>query len=80
MKVTYENGPKFIDDWNSMIQAVADFSEKWELPAPEMVFHPRVHVTMNYVAEPHIILGTLIYAGVKVRFGRFDLATVLREG
>jgi hypothetical protein len=71
-------GEEFIDDWNSMIAHVAQFSDKWNLPKAEMIFHPCVHTTMNAVAQERI-LGTLIHKGVKVRFGRFEQSTVLRE-
>lgn len=74
-----ENGPEFIDDWNRMISAVAEFSEKWQLLPPDMVFNPRVHFVMNALAQ-RPILGTLIHAGVRVRFGTFVQRTVLREG
>lgn len=69
---------EFIADWNRMVATVAEFSAKWDLPKPEMIFHPQVHTVMNAVADVRI-LGTLIHMGVKVRFGRFEQATVLRE-
>lgn len=70
---------QFADDWNAMVAHIAEFSAKWNLPKPEMVYHSRVLHTMREVSEARI-LDTLISHGVKIRFGTFSLETVFREG
>ena len=69
---------EFVDDWNRMIAAIATFSDKYDLAKPDMVYPPEVHALMNSVAETRL-LGTLIWNGVRVRFGRFEQAEILRQ-
>lgn len=67
---------EFVDDWNRMVGAVSFFAQKWDLPAPEMLFHPRWLDHMN-ASSTQRISGTLIHMGVKVRFGGYEQRDVL---
>lgn len=69
---------ELVDDWNDMVATVAAFSEKHNLPKAELIFDPRVLYKLRSVSDVHI-LGTLIHMGVKARFGKFELGTILRE-
>lgn len=67
---------EFVDDWNRTIDAVSMFATKYDLPRPEMLFHPRWLDRMNESSTLRIS-GTLIYRGVKARFGGYEQRDVL---
>ncbi|WP_372732948.1 hypothetical protein [Novosphingobium sp.] len=66
----------FIRDWNRTIGTVGVFAAQWGLPAPEMLFHPKWHEAMNYNSSQPI-RATLIWQGVKIRFGFVEQRDVL---
>jgi hypothetical protein len=69
---------ELIDDWNAMVQAVADFSDKHNLLKGELVFHPQVLIKLRSASmEP--LLDTFIFNGIRTRFGRFEQMDVLRQ-
>ena len=71
----------FIKDWNKTVARIAEFSAQYGLPAPDMIFNPIWRTRMDDAAgkiSPQI-LGTLIYMGVRVRFGQFVQADVLHQ-
>lgn len=72
-----QNREKFIRDWDQMIGRISNFCDYNNLPKPEMLFHPAWLDKMNSVSD-YRIMGTLIYAGVKVRFGRIEQYDVIR--
>lgn len=61
-------GQRFIDDWNKAITTVSNFCAYYDLPKPDMIFHPKWQHRMSVVAQ-RPIGSPLIYAGVRVRFG-----------
>ncbi len=71
-------GQQFVDDWNRTIVTLSNFCGLYDLPKPDMIFHHRWQDRMSAVAG--IRIGSpLIYAGVRVRFGRFESMDVLRS-
>lgn len=66
----------FIKDWNKTIGTVGVFAAQWNLPAPEMLFNPKWLEYMNR-NSPQPIRATLIWQGVKVRFGHVEQRDVL---
>lgn len=75
---TAEQRQQFVDDWNNMVATVAEFSNKYDLGKPDMVYPPEVHTLMNSVGNTRL-LPTVIWQGVRVRFGRFEQADTLRQ-
>jgi len=74
----WENpGEAFVADWNKAICELSNFCAAWNLPKPDMVFHPLWRVRMSTIAGQQIG-SPLIYAGVRVRFGQFESCDVLR--
>lgn len=67
---------EFVDDWNRMVGTVANFAAKYDLPAPEMLFHRRWLDKMNSAASSPIA-GTLIHMNVRIRFGHYEQRDVL---
>lgn len=74
---TPEERQKFVDDWNAMVATVAAYSDKYMLPKPDMIYPPEVHTAMISVAETRL-LPTVIWQGVRIRFGRFEHTESLR--
>ncbi len=70
---------EFAADWNKIIATISWMSKKHNLRAPDLIFHPEWLIRMRQMSGKYII-GTLIHMGVRSRFGRFEQATVLREG
>jgi hypothetical protein len=68
---------RFVDDWNKTITTLSNFCAYYDLPKPDMLFHPKWQHHMSAVAQ-RPIGSPLIYAGVRVRFGRFESCDVLR--
>ncbi len=66
----------FIRDWNKTIGTVGVFAAQWGMPAPEMLFCPEWLAAMNYHSDVQI-RSTLIWQGVKVRFGLVEQRDVL---
>lgn len=71
------SGQEFIDDWNAMVVAVADFAAKYHMPKPQMVFHPTWLGYMNGIAETPLA-PVIIYRDVKIRFGTFEQVDAVR--
>lgn len=74
---TPEKRQECVDDWNRMVATVSEFSEKWDLPKADMVFHPKALALIRTVAQENI-RSTLIHLGVRVRFGIFEQAEIIR--
>ena len=70
-------GQAFVDDWNKTICTLSNFCGLYNLPKPDMVFHPKWQMHMSHIAGQRIG-APLIYAGVRVRFGMFESCDVLR--
>lgn len=68
---------QFIADWDATICAVSNFCAKYDLPKPDMIFHPSWQSHMSLIAGTNIG-SPLIYAGVRVRFGTLSSMDVLR--
>jgi len=68
----------FVNDWNKMIGTISSFSSKWNLPQPEIIYHPKVldHIRANSYER---ISDTLIFMGVKIRFGFWEVVTSFRS-
>jgi len=66
----------FIRDWNKTIGTVGVFAAQWGMRPPEMLFHPEWYAAMNYHSDVQI-RSTLIWQGVKVRFGFVEQRDVL---
>ena len=62
-------GAAFVADWNKTIATISNLCAQYNLPKPDMIFHPKWQQYMSYVAGQSIG-SPLIYAGVRVRFGR----------
>lgn len=71
-------GEAFIADWNRMVGTISVLCGQYDLPKPEMVFHPKVLSLMRSISNSRIA-DTIIFAGVKIRFGKFEQADVLRQ-
>lgn len=70
-------GAAFVADWNKAIADLSNFCARYDLPKPDMIFHPKWQAHMSYVAR-QTIGSPLIYAGVRVRFGMFQSMDVFR--
>jgi hypothetical protein len=68
----------FTDDYNRMIAVVANFCDKHNVHKPDMIFHPKMLDRMRATSGLNM-LGTLIFMGVRVRFGLWEQADVLRS-
>jgi hypothetical protein len=62
------SGPAFVADWNKMIAEISTFCARYDMPKPDMLFHPKWQGYMSTIAQQRIG-SPLIYAGVRVRFG-----------
>jgi hypothetical protein len=70
-------GKSFTEDYNRMIGGISDFCNRYQVRKPELIFHPSMLDRMNMESNERI-LGTLIFMGIRVRFGTFEQADVLR--
>lgn len=70
-------GAAFVADWNKTIANLSNFCAQYDLPKPDMIFHPKWQSHMSYVAGQSIG-SPLIFAGVRVRFGMFQSMDVFR--
>lgn len=68
----------FVMQWNKTIAQVGVFAQQQKLPAPELIFNPLWHDKINDACDSPI-LGTLIWMGVRIRFGAFEQRDVLRQ-
>lgn len=68
---------QFIADWNATICTISNFCAKYDLPKPDMIFHPSWQNHMSLIAGTNIG-SPLIYGGVRVRFGILSSMDVLR--
>lgn len=75
-KPTMARSEEFVADWNQAIGQISNFCAKWDLPKPDMLFHPLWQQNMSRVAGMRIG-APLIYAGVRVRFGSYVSMDVL---
>jgi hypothetical protein len=67
----------FIADWNKMVVNIGYFAAKYNMKAPQMVFHPQWRMHMARIStEP--LAPVIIYEGVKIRFGYFEQVDALR--
>lgn len=71
-----EQGERFVADWNATIAHLSCFCSRYDLPKPDMIFHPSWQRYMSTIAG--VTIGSpIIYAGVRVRFGRLESRDVL---
>lgn len=68
----------FTDDYNRMVAAVSNFCAKHDIQKPDLIFHPKMLDRMRAVSGQNI-RGTLIFMGLRVRFGHFEQADVFRS-
>lgn len=66
----------FVADWNQTICTISNFCAQYDLPKPDMLFHPKWHAHMSALSGMNI-RSPLIYAGVRVRFGTYRSMNVL---
>lgn len=71
-----ELGQAFIAEWNKSIATISVFCDRFGLPKPDMIFPPEWQHYMNRIAGQHIG-SPIIYAGVRVRFGKLAPMDVL---
>lgn len=71
-----ELGNAFIAEWNKTVATVSVFCDRFNLPKPDMIFLPEVQYHMSKIAGQRIG-SPIIYAGVRVRFGRLAPMDVL---
>jgi hypothetical protein len=69
---------EIVADWNAMVAAVAQFSDKYELPKGELIFPPVVLDNLRDACRERL-LDTFIFMGVRIRFGRFQQMDVFRQ-
>lgn len=69
-------GGAFVADWNQVIGTISNFCGMYDLPKPDMLFHPKWQARMSMIAQQQIG-SPLIYAGVRVRFGTYRSMDVL---
>lgn len=69
---------EIVEDWNAMIAAIAQFSDKHDLPKAEIIFPPAVLDNLRDACDEHL-LDTFIVNGIRARFGRFEQADVFRQ-
>ena len=74
---TEDHGQAFIADWNKMIATISVTARQWNMPVPQLICGPKWYAHMNSVATIRL-MPVLVYAGVKIRFGDFEQADVLR--
>lgn len=68
---------EFADDYNRMIATVSNFCAKHDVKTPDMLFGRDMLAKMCASSDVPL-LGTLIFRGVRVRFGQIEQADVLR--
>lgn len=69
----------FVAEWDRMVATISNFASRYDLPKPQMVFHPAWLHHMNKISDAR--LGpTIIYMDVKIRFGMFEQVDALRLG
>jgi hypothetical protein len=77
-KVSEQKRDEIVADWNAMVAAVAQFSDKYELPKGELIFPPVVLDNLRDACRERL-LDTFIFMGVRIRFGRFQQMDVFRQ-
>jgi hypothetical protein len=68
----------FTDDYNRMIATVANFCARYDIDKPDIIFRPRMLDKLRATSQQNI-LGTLIFMGVRVRFGLWEQRDVFRS-
>jgi hypothetical protein len=68
----------FVDDYNRMIATVSNFCDQYMIGKPDMIFHPAVLDRMKSASGVRDMLGTLIFMGIRVRFGTWEQRDVFR--
>lgn len=71
-------GKSFTEDYNRMIGDIADFCNRYDVHKPDMIFHPAMLDRMRATSQQDI-RGTLIFMGVRVRFGLWEQREVFRS-
>ena len=72
-------GKSFVEDYNHMMGGIADFCNRYDVPKPDVIFHPKMLDKMRSESDMHSMLGTLIFMGIRVRFGLWEQRDVLRS-
>jgi hypothetical protein len=68
----------FVDDYNRMIATISNFCSRYDVSKPDMIFHPQMLTKMKAHSGVHSMLGTLIFMGVRVRFGTWEQRDVFK--
>lgn len=71
-------GKSFTEDYNRMIGHIADFCNRYDVHNPDLIFHPAMLDRMRASSQQDI-RSTLIYMGVRVRFGLWEQREVFRS-
>jgi len=72
-----EAAAAYAAEWNKVVTTLSVFCDRYSIPKPLVVFHPRGLALMRLLSGEDI-LSVLIYAGVKVTFGIPENMTVIR--
>lgn len=67
----------FVEGWNGMVATVSEFSARYNLPKPQMIFHPQWLSHMNKISDIRLA-PVIIHMDVKIRFGMFEQVDALR--
>lgn len=69
---------RFANDWNELISRINRFAKKYDMPAPDLIWHPRwfEHIQSTVVSP---LLSTLIWGGVRSRFGFWEQRDTFRS-
>lgn len=68
----------FVDDYNRMVATISTFCDRYRVRKPDMLFGRDLYDMMR-ANDPHFrLLGTLIFMGIRIRFGTVEQADVLR--
>lgn len=68
---------QFVTEWNHMVGTVSNFASKYNMPKPQMVFHPEWLYRMRSVSHTPL-MPVIIYMGIKIQFGTFEQVDALR--
>lgn len=72
-----QRAERFVTDWNHMVYEVSTFATKYNLPKPDMIFHPKWLQAMNAHAQARLG-STIINMDVRIRFGSWENVDAFR--
>lgn len=68
----------FVDGWNRTIATISVFADTYNLPKPDMIFHPRWLESIRLSSNQRIS-STLVHMGVRVKFATWQQVEALKE-